>query len=132
MKVYDLGLFLFYRAVFKNPQVGPRFIEILLSSMQMFERFDRCSGNTFRDRAGKIINGNIVTSLIKMLVNLGTQQLNIYEAEFETKYLQEATLFYRAEAKEMVLKFPISNYLKKVRQRRSIWFPLTFGRSNKG
>lgn len=51
-----------------------------------------------------------------MLIDLGVNSRAVYEEDFEKKFLESSSAFYRVESQEFIASNSCSDYMRKVRR----------------
>ena len=99
--VYQLGLNLWRDRVVRAPKIRERVTGSLLSNVQ-------------QERSGEVIDRGLMRSVSGMLVDLG---LDVYQAEFETPFLEASSEFYRREAQQYIATCDCADYLRIAERR---------------
>ena len=89
LPVYDLGLVIFQCNVARNPVIKERLLRTLLDLIH-------------KERTGELINRSLVKSITQMLVDLGVNNRQVYEEDFETPFLEATREFYYVESQEFI------------------------------
>jgi cullin 3 len=99
-----MGLQLFRETIARHSLIKDRLLKQLLANIQ-------------RERHGEVVNRLLLKNIIQMLVELGVNNRNVYEEDFEKPFLETSTQFYRNEALQFLNENNCSEYLKKVERR---------------
>ncbi|KAI9916821.1 hypothetical protein PsorP6_016926 [Peronosclerospora sorghi] len=83
LPVCDHGLYIFRDVIVRQDSVRDRLRTCLLLSIE-------------RERHGELIDGDLIKSTLRMLVDLGFHSNAVYENDFETYFLDTTLDFYRA------------------------------------
>eukprot|EP01118_Nematostelium_gracile_P018644 TRINITY_DN835_c0_g1_i2.p1 TRINITY_DN835_c0_g1~~TRINITY_DN835_c0_g1_i2.p1 ORF type:complete len:640 (+),score=177.01 TRINITY_DN835_c0_g1_i2:139-2058(+) len=102
--VYDLGLTLFRDTVSRAPRIKDRVQGMVLGLIQ-------------RERTGEPINRGLLKSITQMWMDLGVNSRTVYEDDFEKKFLETSSAFYKVESQEFIASNSCSDYMKKVEAR---------------
>ena len=100
MSVYNLGIKIFGKECFFNPDDKSRVINLLLESIES-------------ERNGYVIDRVLVHGILHMLVELNVEGINIYEQEFEQVFLETSRLYYRTESQKYLAENQCPQYLDK-------------------
>jgi len=104
MLIYDMGLVIFRDTIEKHPQVNDRLRNILLRSVQL-------------EREGELVERMLMRNTLAMLVDLGIQDLKVYEQDFESHFLEATRVFYRTESLDYITQNTCPDYLAKAQER---------------
>ncbi|ORX96190.1 Cullin-domain-containing protein [Basidiobolus meristosporus CBS 931.73] len=107
--VYDLGLYLFRDEVLRSPKfsIQSQLVTVVLQQIQ-------------REREGEMIDRGVIKTTIDMLLDLaddGNSLLTVYQVDFESKFLESSTQFYRVEGQTLIGTCDSPEYLKKAEKR---------------
>jgi len=105
LPVYDLGLVIFQCNVARNPIIKERLLRTLLDLIH-------------KERTGELINRSLVKSITQMLVDLGVNNRQVYEEDFETPFLEATREFYYVESQEFIASNSCPDYMRKAENRR--------------
>eukprot|EP01026_Neomeris_dumetosa_P019947 TRINITY_DN1804_c0_g1_i2.p1 TRINITY_DN1804_c0_g1~~TRINITY_DN1804_c0_g1_i2.p1 ORF type:complete len:732 (-),score=100.54 TRINITY_DN1804_c0_g1_i2:296-2491(-) len=99
--VFQVGLDVWKECVIEHPQIQPRLLELTMDMIA-------------RERQGEVIEKQLLASLIKMLVVLGTK---VYQQVFEEPFLRQASDFYASEAQKYLNYNDCMVYLRHTEKR---------------
>jgi cullin 3 len=102
--VYNLGLVLFRDKVVRYGSVGTHLRTTLLDMIM-------------KERRGEVIDRTAVRAACNMLMQLGIDQRNVYEEDFEHHFLRQSADFYKVESQSFLAENSASVYIRKVEQR---------------
>ena len=89
----------------RNPIIKERLLQTLLELVH-------------RERTGELINRSLVKNITQMLVDLGVNNRQVYEEDFEVTFLEATREFYYAESQEFIAWNSCPDYMRKVENRR--------------
>jgi len=104
MRVYDLGLQIFKDTVVYHEKVRGRLRGLLLRGVA-------------EEREGRLLDQDLMRSILSMLDMVGVDASNVYEEEFETPFLAETKTFYQNESQQFISENTCPDYMKKVEAR---------------
>jgi cullin 3 len=102
--VYNMSLQVFREVIAYHTEVRERMRAILL-------------GNIAQERAGFIIDRDIMKEILAMLVDLGVDGIIIYEEDFERHFLDATRNFYRMESIDYLTQNTCPDYMRKAEAR---------------
>jgi cullin 3 len=104
LSIWHMGLLLFRETIIFYPEIRGRVRSILIESIT-------------HERNGRMIDRDLIKSILQMLVEVGIDSLSVYEEEFEYLFLDSTREYYRQEAQKYLTESSCSDYLKKVEKR---------------
>lgn len=102
--IYTMGHILFKKYILRDEQVHPRFINFLLDEINS-------------ERRGEKIEREVLRGAIKILIELGFGNNNVYKKDFEKIFLDKSQDFYNNEAMEKITTHSTGDYLTVVQRR---------------
>ncbi|CAI4229827.1 unnamed protein product [Auanema sp. JU1783] len=101
--VYPLGLSIFRDKVVRQNNVSEHLRATLLQLIS-------------DERSGQTVNWTGIKHACQMLVALGIEDRHVYESEFETPFLKESAMYYRAASQKFLSENSASVYVQKVEE----------------
>ena len=102
--IYTMGQIMFKKFILRNVDVHTRFINFIL---------DRIN----EERRGEKIKREFIRGAIKILLELGFGNTNVYKKDFEKVFLEKSYDFYHHEAQETITTHSAFEYLTTVQKR---------------
>ena len=102
--VYDLGLYYFLEDVARCPEIKGRLLESVLGLVE-------------NERNGELVDTSLLKTITSMWIDVGVNNQNVYEEDFEAHFLAASSRFYMIEAQTFIAQCSCPEYLLKVEQR---------------
>lgn len=102
--IYTMGHILFKKYILRDPHVYSKFVNFIL---------DRIN----EERMGEKIEREVLRGAIKILIELGFGNNNVYKKDFEKIFLEKSHEFYHNEAVEKITTHSSAEYLHVVQNR---------------
>ncbi|XP_065889217.1 cullin-3-like isoform X2 [Dysidea avara] len=102
--VYDMGLVLFREEVIHCEVIRDYLMASLLDMIS-------------KERHGEVVNRVAIRNICHMLIVLGIGSREVYEEDFELRFLHESSEFYKAESQKFLADNSASVYIRKVEAR---------------
>lgn len=102
--IYTMGHIMFKKFILRNTEVHSKFISFIL------ERINE-------ERNGEKIEREVIRGAIKILIELGFGNNNVYKKDFEKIFLDRSYDFYHNESFEKITSHSAHDYLKVVQRR---------------
>lgn len=102
--IYTMGHILYKKYILRQDHVRTRFLNQTL-------------GKINAERNGEKIERDEIRGVIKILLELGFGNNNIYKKDFEKTFLEKAGEFYKNESQDKVTTHSVPEYLKVVQRR---------------
>jgi hypothetical protein len=102
--IYTMGHILFKKYILRDSHVYPKFINFILDRLN-------------EERMGEKIEREVLRGAIKILIELGFGNNNVYKKDFEKTFLEKSHEFYHNEAVEKITTHTSAEYLQVVQNR---------------